>query len=43
MRRVQNLSVNMLDQYIGHKVYCRGRDDEKKGFTADFIRLYMWR
>ncbi len=42
-KRDHNLLARDLPQYIGYKVYCRGREDNKKSFIADFIRVYTYK
>lgn len=43
MKRDHTMSIKALIPYIGYRVYCRGREDEKEGFVADFIKVYMYR
>ena len=43
MKRSHTISMKALIPYVGYKVYCRGREDAKEGFIADFIKVYMYR
>ena len=42
-RKGRHLLINNLSSYRGRTVYCKGRQDEKAGFIADFVKVYLWR
>jgi hypothetical protein len=42
-RMGREISIDRLHSFRGKTVYCRGREDAKKGFIADFITIYTWK